>query len=161
VLPDANGGEVSPADAAKALAELGDFATAGPIGSRAEVYDGTTGEVIATENPAFGYRFMMGPGYEIGIDVNGLFVIGTSDGAEIFRAKRIAQRAAGDGGAWLSDLDHPEHGESLVPTVIGGGASPLLIRSYSYSPDDFGYALDALTTIFRASVEIDSPVRWT
>lgn len=88
-------------------------------------------------------------------------MISTPDGAEIFRAQRIAQRAAGNGGAWLSDLDRPEHGESLVPTVIAGGASPLLTRSYSYSPDDFGHAVDALTTIFRASVEIDSPVRWT
>jgi hypothetical protein len=62
-LPEANGGEVSPTDAAQALRELEDFTTAGLIGFRGELYDGTTGDVIATENPAFGCRFMIGPGY--------------------------------------------------------------------------------------------------
>jgi hypothetical protein len=88
-------------------------------------------------------------------------VITKPGGEEIFRAQRIAQRVADDGNAWFTDLEHPERGESLVPAVIAGGTSALLTGSRSYHPEDFGYAVEALTAIFRASVEIGSPVRWT
>jgi len=161
ILPEANGGEVAPVDAAAALAELADFASVGLIGVQAELYDGRTGGLIATENPAYGGRFMIGPGYEVGIDANGLFVIVKPAGEEVFRAHRVAQRAAGDGSAWLSDLDHPERGETSVPTTIADGASLLLTRSHSYYPEQFVYAVDALTKIFSASVEIDRSVFWT
>ncbi|WP_350278250.1 hypothetical protein [Kribbella sp. HUAS MG21] len=159
VLPEGNGGEVSPEDAGEALRELADFSTAGVIGIRAELYD-ESGALVATQNPAFGGLFTMGPGYRVGIDDNGLFVTGGDD-EELFRARRIGQRTADDGCAWLTDLDHPSRGETLVPTVLPGGASRLLTRSRPYSAGDFAYTVEALTKIFRASVEIRSPVYWT
>jgi hypothetical protein len=116
VLPDVNGGETSPSDAADALTEL---------------------------------------------DANGLFVIDTPGGEEVFRAHRVGQRVVGDGTAWLSDLDRPEQGAALVHTVIGGGASLLLTRSRSYHPADFAGTVEALRRVFGASVEIGSPVYWT
>ncbi|MFI7061631.1 hypothetical protein ACIBL3_11645 [Kribbella sp. NPDC050124] len=159
VLPDANGGMVESADAAKALTELHEFTASGPIADRAELYDGTTGERIRTEVPAYGGEFMWGPGYRIGFTADGLFVL---DGSKqvIFRAHRVGQRV-GEGGAWLSDLDHPERGETRVTTSIEGGASPLLVRTGSYASTDFEYTMMALAKVFQASVDTGNPVVWT
>jgi hypothetical protein len=106
ILPQANGGETVPADAAGALVDLGNFMAVDRIGSPAELYDG-------------------------------------------------------GGGAWLSDMDRPERGETRIGTRIGGGVSLLLTRLREYRPGDFVGTVEALTTIFRACVEIDSPLRWT
>ncbi|NUR94643.1 MAG: hypothetical protein HOV67_05215 [Kribbellaceae bacterium] len=160
ILPDVNGGQVTPADAADALVELDAFMAAGSIGVRTELYDGTSGELIATENPAYGYRFVIGPAYAVGIDAHGLFVVSTPAEKELFRGSRIRQRTDGDA-AWLSDLDRPEQPEILVPVVIGGGATTLLTRSRSYDAADFAGTVEALRTIFRASIEIGTPVFWT
>jgi hypothetical protein len=158
VLPESNGGEVSPKDAAGALRELEDFTTAGLIGIRTELYD-DSGALVATQNPAYGAHFVIGPGYRVGVDENGLFV--TSDGEELFRALRIGQRAADDGRAWLTDLDHPARGETLVPTAIPGGAGRLQTRSRAHYPDDFAHTVQALAKVFTASVDIGRPVHWT
>jgi len=70
------------------------------------LYVGTTNEVIATENPAYGGSFMMGPAYQVGIDPTGLHVWDRATGQKTFRATRVLQRPE-NGGAWLTDLDHP------------------------------------------------------
>ncbi|HWD81581.1 MAG TPA: hypothetical protein VG497_21955 [Kribbella sp.] len=160
ILPEGNGGKATPEEAAVALNELGTFLSAGPIGARTEVYDGMTGEPIATENPAYGYRFVIGPEYAVGVDANGIFVVSTPADEELFRARRVRQRTDGDR-AWLSDLDRPGQAEILVPGVIGGGASLLLTRSRSYNAADFAGTVEALRTVFNASVEIRTSVFWS
>jgi hypothetical protein len=160
VLPDSNGGEVSPVDSAAALGELAEFAGAGLVGVQVELYDGTSGAVIATESPAYGYRFIMSPECAVGLDAAGLFVIGKPSEQEIFRARRTGQRLVDDGRASLSDLDHPERGEVVVPCVIADGAELLLTRSRPCHAHDFAFTVEALAKVFAASVEFGSPVFW-
>ncbi|MFI6681533.1 hypothetical protein [Kribbella sp. NPDC050470] len=95
----------------------------------------------------------------IGYTADGLFVL---DGAKqlVFRAHRVGQRA-GEGGAWLTDLDHPERGETWVTTSIAEGASSLLVRVGGYDSSEFEGSVAVLVSVFRGSVETGNPVVWT
>ena len=182
ILPESNGGTVSPADSAAALEELDDFARR-DFGKQIVLVDADTSEVLQEYVPQYEGVFSWGPGgWQGGVDPEGFFVrrqygglmkwLGTR---ELFRSRRFTQDKVGSreflfrdertGATAASPMGVSKPGVLTVDPKDGGGDSPaypkrLTVESRRLDAEAFEYILRPLRVVFRASVVTGNPVRW-
>lgn len=111
----------------------------------------------------------------VGFDDGGLFVLDDSGSPsiEVFRAKRVAQIALGDGRrVRYTDLDRGGEFEADATgiTLDGPGddgqaanrlVSRLHVERRPSTAADYAHIVDALTTLCAASIETGTPITWT
>ncbi|HET8631303.1 MAG TPA: hypothetical protein VFL91_28110 [Thermomicrobiales bacterium] len=187
-LPNANGGQMSPGSAAKALAELRYFCDQADLGENTFLVDAETGEELRAYVASYAGMFAFAAHYELGFDPNGFYVLDESVAPpkELFRSCRFEQRfleplpmdANYGGPVELIDLVMQER--AVSPMAITGHEIPwpdgrmendqgsvrnayprfLEVTRRRVTSADYDYILDPLTEIFEASVEIGNPVIW-
>lgn len=168
-LPNANGGLLPTESARRALEELARFVETAFAGARTRLVDDETGSVLATHVAAYSGVFMYdgSTGHHVGVDPHGFFVLDTTPepNEEIFRASTLTQEVVADRLVRFTDLD----GGAVVTVELSGpvraepgGSHPRRLRVETVLTDtaEFGYILEPLTTVFRASIETGNPVHW-
>jgi len=164
-LPQANGGLLPPQHADAALAELTLFAALGQPVDKTVLRDEDTGETLMVHIEAYQGTAIWSPKFRAGVDPQGFFVLDvtTDPPTETFRSMRFTQRVLDDGRAELTDerhtliLDRPikSWSEGLPPAArLAVSTSPSEVEA------EFGWILDALTTVLRAAISTGNPVRW-
>jgi hypothetical protein len=176
-LPNMNGGSTSPEAAASCLVEIDEFESVGSFGRVFRVVDSSTGKRL--QGNSTGEPFMMqGLKLEIGADAAGLYVR-EPRGRELFRAFRVEQiEMAERSSLWrkhdrqfeLIDRD----GGARVTTGMAVAVHSLAadgkwvptyprfieVRVEPNNSIEYANLLQRLRKIFRASVEVSSPVLW-
>jgi hypothetical protein len=163
VLPDGNGGQVSPVDARACLAELAvfrrDYRHERPV-----LVDADTGEIlrehIASNDGVF--ALLGSEGIDLGFDADGLFVVPRGTRAVIFQARRVELRPDAGGGRELVDLDSGASHVTTKPLALDtfAGRARLEVRQSVRTAADHAHVLGALEQVFRASIENGNPVIW-
>lgn len=169
-LPNNNGGMLSPASAAVALAELAYFTEQKIVGRNSRVVDLDSGAELWAYVPGYDGVFFHSKDFVIGIDHEGVFVRDTTHdpAVEILRAMRLHQRAVtsqdGKKKSW-TELDDGRHRLVLPiePLGVHAGAAPsgFRVEIREESPKDYEHITGALSRLFHASVESGNPVIWT
>lgn len=189
-LPSANGGQMPPQAAAKALEELRYFREHADLGENTFLVNRETGEVIGKHIAAYdGVFTWSGKGrVNLGVDEHGFFIIDTSvePPREVFRSLRFEQRLLESelteshrgGAVEYIDLDSGQR--CVYRAAVAGKEIPwpdgrttnhhgqvrheyphlLHVERRRVTADDFAYILEPLTEIFQASVAIGNPVIW-
>lgn len=177
-LPSTNGGSTSPEAAASCLVELDEFESAGTFGRVFRVVDSLTGERL--QGNSTGDPFMMqGRELEIGADAGGLYVR-EPHGRELFRAFQVEQVEIAERVSFFRK-HHKQfefidrNGGARVTTGMAVAVHSLAsdgkwvptyprfieVRVEPNSSIEYADLIQRLRKIFRASVEVSSPVLWT
>lgn len=179
-LPSANHGQTSPGIAREALAEFELFRSKVGDIHRAFLINTETNEALSEEALAYGGLFSVDSrtGLNLSFDENGFSITDVWEfNRELFRAMRFEQRTLE-----LESLDRPQQFEyidldsgrthtcSTPVKVFVRDESDQLRQEYprllhierrAITSDFFKDVLDPLETIFRASLEMGNPVRWS
>lgn len=176
-LPTVNGGLMSVEAAVRARDELEWFRSEADLQSGLWLIETESGELIHEYYGASGGVFMyLGRSWlRVGFDDGGLFVLDDSGSPsiQVFRAKRVAQIALGDGrrvrytdldrgGEFEADaigitLDAPGD-DGQAATKLGPG---LHVERRLSTAADYAHIVEALTTLCAAAIETGTPVTWT
>ncbi|XVQ12488.1 hypothetical protein ACQP1W_07995 [Spirillospora sp. CA-255316] len=168
-LPDANGGQMPPESARRALAELDAFTGAAYLGADTWLVDAESGERLIESIESYEGVFVLDgtTGRRAGVDHRGFFVrdVTVEPHREEFRAVHFTQETAGEGRVRFRDLDSGT--ELTVPLAgpvhaDGQGRYPrhLRVDTVLARAADFSYIVESLREVFRASVETGNPVSW-
>jgi hypothetical protein len=156
-LPDSNDGRMPAGAAARALAELDDFARRAVLDDDVTLIDEVTGDVVLRYVAAYQGVLVQGPGYRAGVDPGGFFVLGTDPPVTLFRSVRFRQRALPGGHVEFSD----EAGAARIAMPpVGAGSTLLRVQTTTQTPADFGYILEPLRRLCTAAVATGNPVMW-
>jgi hypothetical protein len=186
-LPNANGGKTSSEASAKALQELDAFVSTGEIGTKTVLVDSATGEGLYEYVAAYDGIFILDGtrGINVGIGEFDFFAVDAKSRKDLFRATRIRQfnksgkKVSGDSDELIwEDLDTGKlfesgiaiHGEQ-TPWEDGNWEKPDGRCNFKYPSafhverqkrlvSDFAFIVQALRTVFQASIKTGNPVRW-
>jgi len=186
-LPNANGGLTPSVASAKALEELAFFSAAGEIGVKTVLVETASGEGLYEYVAAYEGVFILSGsrGVNAGLSEFEFFAVDATSGEDQFRATRFRQfnrsgeEISGDGkGLTWENLDTGDVYESgiaisgkQIPWEDGSWQQPDGKCRFEYPSQfhveqrprlvaDFDYIVNALRTVFDASVQTGNPVRW-
>jgi hypothetical protein len=172
-LPDTNDGQTSAEAAARALADLDYFAEHARLDDLVVLIDEATGDVLIEYIEAYQGEKILDRGHRVGVDPDGFFVRDprTDPATTVFRSMRFRQRPVGEDRVEFTDESGAPlgNGRRVVEVAISPIGSHrekelpqrLRVETRPQTAADFGYITGPLRAIFRASVEIGNPVRWT
>lgn len=186
-LPNANGGLTPSTASSLALLELEIFTAVNQIGIKTVLVDTSSGEGLHEYIAAYDGVFIFDGkrGINVGLTEFEFFAIDSTSGGDLFRAKRFRQSnkngeklsGNGEGLVW-EDLDTRQIYESgiaisgkQIPWEDGSWQKPNGQCRFEYPSEfhvehrprlvaDFEYIVQALRTVFDASVKTGNPVRW-
>jgi hypothetical protein len=163
-LPDSNGGLTLPTDAKICLAQLEDFAAQADFGQQVQLIDVETGRCIFTYFESYrGVVILTGDGIDCGVDPEGFFVRRRGEHkSDLFRSKNFEQIRHGANEFELFSLD-PVARYSLKSGIGNDNVYPkrLAVVAQRDHPREYSYAVNALLTVFTASIETGNPVSWS
>lgn len=161
VIPDANQGLTSPADAAIALTELDAFARR-PLMPKVALRDVASGRVLAVGIAAYGGVFLWQGPWRYGIDDGGFFLrhepSPPESPSERFRSSAFTQTPVAEG---FRFRDAASGAEVVAPAGVGAPDHPreLDVRLVE-ATGDFDRIVAALSSVLTAAIRIGNPVRW-
>jgi len=186
-LPDSNGGLMSSAQSARALAELDAFLDHGVLGEKTVLIDTRHDEVLYQRVAAYDGVFIYSgsTGVNVGLDTSEIFVTDRQTGEELFRAQRLrlitpyGKPITAEGGveAW-ENLDTGERYRTrlaitgkLIPWDDGqyrnangdfrhGYPSEMHVEIRPWRTEEFQSIVDALKLVAAASAATGNPVIW-
>jgi hypothetical protein len=163
-LPNANGGSMPPAQAARMLDELDAFTDRAPIADEVVLVDEASDRFVMTYVAAYEGVAMLGPGYRAGVDPDGFFVLDpdAQPPATLFRAARFAQRVLPGGEVEFSA--DGQRATIAMPPVREHGTEPphrLAVQARPRSTAYFEYIVTPLRRLCEASLATGNPVMWT
>jgi hypothetical protein len=161
-IPDANGGSTTAEASAMALEELEEFRRADAAWARPVLLD-EKDELLSEYIASHGGLFMFAAGLQAGLSDEGLFFIQTEDGNRLFTSSEFTQevelpRAKFQDAAMGLTFE----GELVLKTPDPPVRYPsrLRVELRPKSSDEFGFTVDALTSVFSAAVSTRSRVYW-
>lgn len=187
-LPNANGGLTPSIASARALEELDYFAAVGEIGVKTVLVDTASGEALYEYVAAYDGVFILSGsrGVNVGVNEFAFFAADATSGECLFRATRFRQFKKsgeaisddGEGLVWenLDTGDVYESGIAIsgkqIPWEDGSWQKPGGKCRFEYPAKfhveqrprlvaDFDRTVNALRTVFDASVQTGNPVRWS
>lgn len=189
-LPNANGGQLLPASAARALQELRYFQERADLGSNTFLIDTETGEDLHEHIESYQGVFTWSgqAKVDLGVDERGFFIIatGTEPHHEEFRSVRFEQRllepelTESYRGGQVAYIDLNSGRRFVCKAAVSGKDIPwpdgrmqndrgqvrrqyprfLHVERRKIAADDFVYILEPLTQVFQAAVTVGNPVQW-
>ena len=175
-LPNANGGITSAEDAGHCLAEL-DVFDAEYEGEQTVLVDVRAQVELQEYIEGYEGLFVLSgsTGLYLGFGPRGFYVLQGEDRREVFRAMHVRQTRlnSGDGSAerfeyldldtgtrFVASLGIPGLSRQIGDEWVSDFPAEVCVESRTRTAEHFAPIIEALRTVYRASVETSNPVQW-
>ncbi len=176
-MPDGSYGQVSPKDSRRALDELRDFESVEQIRMGTFLIDADSGEMLQERVESYDGEFMWSRPFTGSLLPDRLIVVNNESNDIVFSSaefqQRVSEHAKGDESEKTAEWTGLETGASFKSGIVLGRevdgdrgrvsiepASHLKVQLLPIKPARFEHTLNALRTVFEASVETGNPVAW-
>jgi hypothetical protein len=150
-LPNANGGQMPAEASTRAFAELIYFTEHADVGTETVLLDEDTGTEVTAYIAAYHGETYFYLDWRAGVSPDGFVV--RKDGQPVFQSMRFEQ--IGD------DLvDGDQRVKWFMKEPLGEGAKRFHVVTRPITTDHFGYVVEPLKILCRASIETGNPVVW-